>query len=54
MKVYLVIWQSWTDVRIMKAFSNLDSALAYIDEKNSALDHFDAQRYTIQVMDVED
>lgn len=54
MKVYLAIWQGWSDVRIMKAFSNLNSALAYIDEKNSALDRFDAQRYTVQVMDVED
>ena len=54
MEVYLVIWRGWTDMRVMKAFSTLDAALAYADKKNSTLDRFDAQQYSVLIMNVED
>lgn len=53
-KVYLVIWQGWTDVRVMKVFSTLDAALKYADEKNDKIDCFDADWYHVVVMNVED
>lgn len=53
-KVYLVIWRGWTDMRVMKAFSTLDAALAYAKKKNDTLDRFDAQQYNVLIMDVED
>lgn len=54
MEVYLVIWRGWTDMRVMKAFSTLDAALNYADKKNSTLDRFDAMKYSVLVMNVED
>lgn len=54
MKVYLIIWIGWTEVRVMKAFSTLDLALAYTEKKNSELDKFDAQQYKVQVINVDE
>jgi len=54
MKVYLVIWKGWNDMRVMKAFSTLDAALNYANKKNKTLDRFDTMQYSVLIMDVED